>query len=107
MNIITPGGNGTPESRGIGRSNRAAAAPAERRGGDGRKADASSSLQLSATGEQFVNLRTRLERLDASRAEKVERLRDLVASGRYKVDSEAIAEAMLADPATADALGMR
>ena len=107
MNTITPGGNGTPESRGIGRPNRTAAAPAERRGGDARKADASSSLQVSASGEQFANLRTRLEGLDISRAEKVERLRELVASGRYKVDSQAIAEAMLADPATADALGMR
>ena len=72
-----------------------------------RENDASSSLQVSASGEQFASLRTRLERLDASRAEKVERLRELVQSGRYKVDGEAIAEAMLADPATADALGMR
>jgi negative regulator of flagellin synthesis FlgM len=107
VNTIIPGGNGTPESRGVGRSNRAATAPADRRGASAPKGDASSSLQVSASGEQFAALRTRLERLDASRAEKVERLRELVASGRYKVDSEAIAEAMLADPATADALGMR
>jgi flagellar biosynthesis anti-sigma factor FlgM len=107
VNIITPGGNGTPDARGIGRSARPAAASAERRPGDAKNADASSSLHLSARGEKFVSLRAKLESLDASRAERVEHLRALVASGRYQVDAEAIAAAMLADPATADALGMR
>ena len=106
MNIITPGGNGTPDARGIGKPARPAAST-ERRAGAGKPSDAASSLELSARGEKFVSLRSKLETLDASRAERVERLRALVASGRYKVDGQTIAEGMLADPATADALGMR
>ena len=54
-----------------------------------------------------MSLRARLERLDIARAERVERLRQAVADGRYQPDSEATAGAMLADPATAAALGMR
>lgn len=107
MNIVTPGGNGTPDPRGVGRSSRPAAASTERRAGEPRNTEASSSLQLSARGEKFLSLRAKLESLDASRTERVERLRELVASGRYKVDGEAIAAGMLADPATAKALGMR
>ena len=64
------------------------------------------SLQVSARGERFMSLRARLEGLDPSRAERVERLRQQVAEGRYQPDSEAVADAMLADPATAAALGM-
>jgi flagellar biosynthesis anti-sigma factor FlgM len=65
------------------------------------------SLHVSASGERFVSLRARLEGLDPFRAERVEQLRQLVAAGRYEPDSEAVASAMLADPATAAALGMR
>jgi flagellar biosynthesis anti-sigma factor FlgM len=65
------------------------------------------SVQVSAHGERFVSLRARLEGLDSSRAERVDRLRDLVAAGRYQPDSEAVAAALLADPATAAALGMK
>jgi flagellar biosynthesis anti-sigma factor FlgM len=68
------------------------------------------SLHVSASGERFVSLRARLEGLDpsrAERAERVEQLRQLVAAGRYEPDAEAVASAMLADPATAAALGMR
>lgn len=108
MNIVTPGGNGTPDPRGIGKSGRPAAPAADRRAADTRSPDAaSSSLQLSARGEKFVDLRSRLQGLDASRAERVERLRALVASGNYQVDGATIADAMLKDPATAEALGMR
>jgi flagellar biosynthesis anti-sigma factor FlgM len=64
------------------------------------------ALHVSARGERFMSLRARLEGLEASRAERVERLRQLVAEGRYQPDSEAVAAAMLADPATAAALGM-
>jgi flagellar biosynthesis anti-sigma factor FlgM len=67
----------------------------------------SPSLQVSARGERFVSLRARLEGLEPSRTERLERLRELVATGRYQPDSEAVAAAMLADPATAAALGMR
>ena len=107
MNIITPGGNGTPDARGIGKTARPAPTPADKRAGQARTADASSSLELSARGERFVSLRAKLDTLDASRADRVERLRALVASGQYKVDGQTIADAMLKDPATADALGMR
>lgn len=65
-----------------------------------------SSVNVSAHGERFVSLRARLEGLEASRADRVERLRELVATGQYRPDSEAIATAMLADPATAAALGL-
>jgi flagellar biosynthesis anti-sigma factor FlgM len=107
VNIVTPGGNGTPEARNIGKPARPAAPSADRRAGDTRSSDASSSLQLSARGEKFASLRARLDGLDASRAERVERLRALIASGRYHVDGATIAAGMLADPATAEALGMR
>jgi flagellar biosynthesis anti-sigma factor FlgM len=65
------------------------------------------ALQVSAQGERFVSLRSRLDGLDASRAERVERLRQRVAAGQYVPDSDATAAAMLKDPATAAALGMR
>jgi flagellar biosynthesis anti-sigma factor FlgM len=65
------------------------------------------SPEVSAQGGKFLSLRARLEALEANRAERVERLRQLVAEGRYQPDSEATAAAMLADPATAAALGVR
>jgi negative regulator of flagellin synthesis FlgM len=107
LNIITPGGNGTPDARGIGKAARPAPTPADKRAGQARTADTSSSLELSARGERFVSLRAKLDTLDASRGDRVERLRKLVASGQYKVSGQDIADAMLNDPATADALGMR
>jgi anti-sigma28 factor (negative regulator of flagellin synthesis) len=60
---------------------------------------------VSAGGERFVSLLARLDGLEASRPERVEQLRQLVAEGRYRPDREAVAAAMLADPATAAALG--
>jgi flagellar biosynthesis anti-sigma factor FlgM len=65
------------------------------------------SLEVSAQGGRFSSLRARLETMDANRAERVERLRLMVASGAYHPNSEAIAAAMLADPATASALGIK
>jgi flagellar biosynthesis anti-sigma factor FlgM len=65
------------------------------------------SPEVSAQGGRFLSLRARLEALEASRTERVERLRQLVAEGRYQPDSEATAAAMLKDPATAAALGVR
>jgi flagellar biosynthesis anti-sigma factor FlgM len=86
---------GTPRTP---RTARPKGAPAE--------APAHPSLQVSARAERFVSLRARLDALEPSRAERVERLRELVASGRYQPDLEAVAEAMLADPATAASLGL-
>ena len=70
-------------------------------------ASAAPSIQVSAHGERFVSLRTRLEGLEPARTERIERLRELVASGRYQPNSEDVAAAILADPATAAALGLK
>jgi flagellar biosynthesis anti-sigma factor FlgM len=70
-------------------------------------ASATPSVQVSAHGERFVSLRARLEALEPARAERIERLRELVATGRYQPNSDDVAGAMLADPATAAALGIR
>jgi flagellar biosynthesis anti-sigma factor FlgM len=82
---------------------------ARRQGGPGEAptSPSTSSLHVSAQGERFVSLRARLDSLETARSERVERLRQLVAAGRYQPDSEAVASAMLADPATAAALGMK
>ena len=81
--------------------------PAPSKGASGREATraAVSPLNVSAGGERFVSLLGRLDGLQASRPDRVEQLRQLVAEGRYRPDSEAVAAAMLADPATAAALG--
>jgi len=95
---------------GTPRSTRRAASPARPEGTSSAAAPTApptSSLHVSAHGERFVSLRARLEGLEPARADRVERLRQLVASGQYRPDSEAIAKAMLADPATAAALGLR
>jgi flagellar biosynthesis anti-sigma factor FlgM len=107
VNIVTPGGSGTPEARGIGKSARPAVPATGRRAGEARSSDESASREISARGEKFASLRARIDGLDASRAERVERLRALIASGQYQVDGATIAAGMLADPATAEALGMR
>lgn len=107
MTIIQNGGNDGRNINDIGSSARTPR-PARPQGSPGSTpADpAPSSLNMSARGERFLSLRARLEGLEASRPERVERLRQLVAAGQYRPDSEATAAAMLADPATADALGM-
>jgi flagellar biosynthesis anti-sigma factor FlgM len=74
--------------------------------GEGPAVPATSSLHVSAGGERFVSLRARLEGLEAPRSERVEQLRQLVSEGRYRPDAGAVAGAMLADPATAAALGI-
>ena len=108
MTIIQNGGNDPKRMQVLGGSTRTSRAsrPQPEGPGGAPAATSSPSLQVSAQGERFVSLRARLEQLDVARAEKVERLRQLVASGRYQPDSEAVAGAMLADPATAEALGM-
>jgi len=102
---------GTPRStRSAAGSTRRAASPLRPQGTSSAAAPTApptSSLHVSAHGERFVSLRARLEGLEPARADRVERLRQLVASGQYRPDSEAIAKAMLADPATAAALGLR
>jgi negative regulator of flagellin synthesis FlgM len=63
-------------------------------------------LTLSAGADRFRQLRVRLETLpEPKQSERVARLKALVDAGEYKVDAEKIARAMLADDATASALG--
>jgi flagellar biosynthesis anti-sigma factor FlgM len=105
-NIPTGGGKDGQSIHDVNASARPAR-PAAPRGarGEAPAGPATPSLHVSAGGERFMSLRARLEGLDASRAERVEELRQLVAEGRYRPDTEAVAGAMLADPATAAALG--
>lgn len=108
MTIIPNGGKDPQRTHDIGGTTRTPRmARPERAPGDAPAGSPTSSLNVSAHGERFVSLRARLDGLEASRAERVERLRQLVAAGRYQPDSQAVAAAMLADPATAAALGMR
>ena len=63
-------------------------------------------LQLSPGADRFRQLRARLESLpEPQQSERVARLKALVDAGEYKVDGEQVAKAMLADDATASALG--
>ena len=106
MTIIPNGGNDPKRTHDIGGSPRPARV-ARRQGAPdetpGRPT--TPALQMSAQAERFVSLRSRLEALEPPQSERVERLRQLVAEGRYHPDSAAVAAAMLADPATAAALG--
>ena len=107
MTIIN-GGNDPQRAREMNGSARASR-PSRPEGSPGRgpAGPASPSVEVSAPGGRFLSLRARLESLDTARAERVERLRELVAAGQYQPDSDAIAAAMLKDPATAEARGMR
>ena len=108
MTTIPNGGNDGQRIHDVNGSTRLPRAARPQGGsGDGPAGPAASSLHLSARGERFLSLRARLDDLEASRSDRVERLRQLVAAGRYRPDGEAIAAAMLNDPATAAALGMR
>jgi flagellar biosynthesis anti-sigma factor FlgM len=105
--IPTGAGNEGPKLRDLSGAARTPRAARDRGAGADRAApDAASSLHVSARGAVFVSLRARLAGLDASRPERVEQLRELVASGHYQPDGAAIARAMLDDPAAAAALGM-
>lgn len=106
--IPTGAGSEGPKLNDIGGPARTPRTPRARGAADSRGAadQSASSLQVSARGAVFVSLRVRLDGLDASRPERVEQLRQLVASGRYQPDGAAVARAMLDDPATAAALGM-
>jgi anti-sigma28 factor (negative regulator of flagellin synthesis) len=108
VTIIPNGGNDGRKINDLGGSTRTPrAARPQGSPGDTPAGPAPSSLHMSARGERFLSLRTRLDGLEASRPERLERLTQLVAAGQYQPDSEAIAAAMLNDPATAAALGMR
>lgn len=104
---IIPSGNDPQAVHNAGHAARAskAARPSGSTPAAGAAPDA--SLHVSAGASRFVSLRARLETLDAVRAERVERLRLQVAAGDYHPRAETIAAAMLDDPATAAALGMR
>ena len=109
MTTIQNGPNDPQRSHDIGGSTRASRAARPQGSYGARPAgtpQSARSLEVSAQGERFLSLRARLEGLDTSRADRVEQLRLAVASGRYQPDAGAIAKAMLADPATAAALGM-
>ena len=108
MTIIPNGGNDGQHIHDLGGSARTPrAARPQRTPGEVEANQPNPSLQVSAHGERFVSLRARLEGLDPSRAERIEQLRQQVAEGRYHPDSEAVAGAMLDDPATAAALGIK
>ena len=107
MTIIANGSNDPQRTRDIAGSVRPLRVARPQAAPGDAPAQPTPSLELSAPGERFVSLRTRLEGLEPSRAARVEQLRQLVAEGRYQPDSEAIAAAMLADPATAAALGVK
>ena len=105
-NIPTGGGREGQNINELGRTSRTTrAAASNRTPGEAPAGSPTSSLHVSAGGGYFMSLRARLDGLDASRGERVEQLRQLVAEGRYRPDPEAIAGAMLADSATAAALG--
>ena len=106
MTTIPTGGNDPKRAHEIGAARTPRVTRPQSRPDEG-SAKPTSSLEVSAGGGRFVSLRARLEHLEASRAERVERLRQLVAQGAYHPDSEAVAAAMLADPATAAALGLK
>ena len=105
-NIPTGGGKDGQRIHDVGVSARTTRpTPPKGAPGDAPAGSTAPSLHVSAGGERFMSLRARLEGLDTSRAERVEQLRQQVAEGRYRPDSEAVAGAMLADPVTAAALG--
>ena len=106
--IPTGAGNEGPKLNDIGGPTRTPRTPRVRGAADrqGVADPSASSLHLSARGAVFVSLRARLDGLEASRPERVEQLRRLVASGHYQPDGAAVSRAMLDDPATAAALGM-
>ena len=72
-------------------------------GGEGPPDD---SVSFSTRAEAFMSARARLESaIQPSRAERIETLAALLASGAYTADGEAVAGAMLADDLTARMLG--
>jgi flagellar biosynthesis anti-sigma factor FlgM len=78
--------------------------PAASAGGAGSPAG---SIELSAEARAFLKLRARLGDLPpGDGADRVARLRAAIASGTYAVGGEAIATALLRDPAAAAMLGV-
>jgi flagellar biosynthesis anti-sigma factor FlgM len=64
-------------------------------------------VALSARADRFRQLRAQLESLpEAGQADRVAQLRAQVAAGRYNVDGQTIAKALLSDSATASLLGL-
>ncbi|HYE91920.1 MAG TPA: flagellar biosynthesis anti-sigma factor FlgM [Terriglobales bacterium] len=102
-----PSGNDPQAVRNSGNTARASKAARASGSTPAPGASPDASLHVSAGASRFVSLRARLESLDAVRAERVEQLRLQVATGAYHPSADAIAAAMLDDPATAAALGMR
>jgi hypothetical protein len=79
-------------------------------GGPGRPSGAvgADGLVLSSEGERFRQLRARLAELPepAAQAGRLADLKALVASGRYQVDRDRIAQVLLEDEPTAALLGL-
>jgi flagellar biosynthesis anti-sigma factor FlgM len=64
-------------------------------------------VELSPEAQAFLKVRSMLDGLaPASREDRIARIRADIASGRYAVDGERIADAMLRDPGAARMLGL-
>jgi hypothetical protein len=91
----------------VDRSSTGRAAGGESRAGRSGAAPGGDGLVLSREADRFRQLRTRLEELpEPSRPERVRALQGLVAAGRYRVEGDRVAGAVLKDEATAAALGL-
>lgn len=55
------------------------------------------SVELTPAAAQFGRLRDELQTLDTSSADKVEAVRQAIAEGRFQVDEDAVAEALVRD----------
>lgn len=67
----------------------------------------SDRIEISPEAQAFQRVRPRLDDLgEAGRAERLGRLQQALASGRYAVTGEALASAMLRDDALARVLGV-
>ena len=98
MTTIPNGGKDPQRGHEIGGSMRTSrASRPQNTPGQAPQGPSGPSLEVSAQGERFVSLRARLDGIEIARAERVERLRQALAAGRYQVDSEAVAAAMLAE----------
>jgi flagellar biosynthesis anti-sigma factor FlgM len=71
---------------------------------------ASDGIELSPQAQAFLEFRPRLDGdgdVAAPRHERIARLRDAIANGRYAVEGERIAGAMLRDEGVVRMLGLR
>jgi flagellar biosynthesis anti-sigma factor FlgM len=101
---------GLPEPRPPASSEASAASRGRARASSGPPPASATSagVDLSSTAQAFLRFRARLDGVPApERADRIARLRDEIAGGRYDVGGERIAGAMLRDDAAARMLGLR